>query len=108
MTLEYAIRLAKKWANGDVCSLRDGEAEAYHRLCLDALREKKKQEIQKWISVDDKLPEDYVFVLVVAENWKRVVAVALYVDHKFYTQAAENTPMNITHWMPLPEPPEGE
>lgn len=26
MTDEYALRLAEKWAQGYVCSLRDGEA----------------------------------------------------------------------------------
>ena len=34
MTLERAIRLAKKWSKGYVCTLRDGEAVEYHELAL--------------------------------------------------------------------------
>ena len=37
MTIERAKQLAKKWANGYVCSLREGEAEEYHKLCFSAL-----------------------------------------------------------------------
>ena len=38
MTIERAKQLAKKWANGYVCSLREGEAEEYHKLCFSALQ----------------------------------------------------------------------
>ena len=38
MTVDRAVRMAEQWANGQVCTLRDGEAEEYHRLCLAALR----------------------------------------------------------------------
>ena len=41
MTLERAIRLAKRWSTGGVCTLTEGEAEEYHKLCLEALMEKK-------------------------------------------------------------------
>lgn len=44
MTLERAKRLAKQWANGHVCSLREGEAEEYHKLCFSALQEQQEQE----------------------------------------------------------------
>ena len=40
MTRDRAIRLAKAWSDGDVCTLRDGEVKAYHALCLDVIREK--------------------------------------------------------------------
>lgn len=38
MTIEKAMRLASKWASGGVCTLREGEAEEYHKICYDALR----------------------------------------------------------------------
>lgn len=38
MTTERAMRLAEKWSNGLVCSVRDGEAEEYHRMFLEMLR----------------------------------------------------------------------
>lgn len=37
MTLDYAIRLARKRAFGGVCSLREGEAQEYHKMALAAL-----------------------------------------------------------------------
>ena len=37
MTIERAKRLADQWASGGVCTLRDGEAQEYHRLFLSML-----------------------------------------------------------------------
>lgn len=37
MTTERAMRLAEKWADGLVCSLREGEAAEYHKMFLDML-----------------------------------------------------------------------
>ncbi len=37
MNLERAIRLARVWAFGGVCSLKEGEAQEYHKLALAAL-----------------------------------------------------------------------
>ena len=39
MTKLRALRLARKWAQGHVCSLRDGEAEAYHAMFAAMLEE---------------------------------------------------------------------
>ena len=41
MTLERAIGLASEWSDGHVNTLRNGEAEAYHKLCLELLLEKR-------------------------------------------------------------------
>nr|WP_325301921.1 hypothetical protein [uncultured Dysosmobacter sp.] len=38
MTLDRAIRLARVWAFGGVCTLQDGEAQEYHRMALTALK----------------------------------------------------------------------
>ena len=37
MTIERAKQLAKRWGNGYVCSLREGEAEEYHKMFLSLL-----------------------------------------------------------------------
>ncbi len=37
MNLERAIRLARTWAFGGVCSLQEGETQEYHKLALAAL-----------------------------------------------------------------------
>lgn len=42
MTLDRAIRLARRWSRGYVCTLRDGEVAEYHKLAL-ALLEQEKQ-----------------------------------------------------------------
>ena len=44
MTRQKAIELAAKWAEGGVCTLREGEAREYHKICLDALRAKQERE----------------------------------------------------------------
>ena len=40
MTIERAIRLAENFSSGGVCTLRDGEAQEYHRLFLSMLLSK--------------------------------------------------------------------
>lgn len=44
MTRQKAIELAAKWAEGGVCTLLEGEAMEYHKLCLDALRAQQERE----------------------------------------------------------------
>ena len=44
MTIQKAIELAAKWAEGGVCTLREGEAREYHKLCLDALSAQQERE----------------------------------------------------------------
>ena len=56
MTIERAKQIAKQWANGYVCSLREGEAEEYHKLCFSALRAKEENPFSGCISVEDRLP----------------------------------------------------
>lgn len=43
MTLERAIRLAKKWSQGYVCTLREGEAAEYHKLALALMEQEKRR-----------------------------------------------------------------
>lgn len=40
MTLDRAIRLARVWAFGGVCTLQDGEAQAYHKLALAVMSDR--------------------------------------------------------------------
>ena len=44
MTRQKAIELAEKWAEGNVCTIREGEAREYHKICLDALRAQQERE----------------------------------------------------------------
>ena len=57
-------------------------------------------EMQGWISVDEKLPDEYTNVLVVADG--KVLFCQMWVygnGEKHFTLSG------VTHWMPLPKPP---
>lgn len=62
-----------------------------------------------WISVKDRLPEIEAYVLVHYENEKIKP-----IDIGYYSLAAKMWNVGyiktgiVTHWMPLPAPPEGE
>ncbi len=62
----------------------------------------------KWISIKEELPKQCVSVLVFSEcgislGW---IESAPTEDPVFYVQEfGAFVPENITHWMPLPEPP---
>lgn len=74
---------------------------AYDAFCsaVDALRE---QEGRKWISVSERLPEDKELVLVTAKNCNPFTC---WYNAPFRKWACSGW-IEITHWMPLPEPPE--
>lgn len=64
--------------------------------------------VQQWISVKDRLPEEYETVL--AYDGDCVEPSVFYGDYGFYElDKYEADPLcGVTHWMPLPEPPKGE
>lgn len=72
----------------------------------EAIKELKKN---NWISVDDRLPEDEerILIFVALEGHESVQLDTCYEDGGYihldsgYAFGAE-----VTHWMPLPEPPE--
>lgn len=39
MTVEYALRLARQWSQGHICTLREGEAKEYHKLVASLLED---------------------------------------------------------------------
>lgn len=116
MTLEKAIRLARKWAAGHVCTLEEGEAQEYHQMCAEAL------EKSRWISVTERLPEDdlppdtdrvAIKVLTVTRHGKRRFVRELTRQRwEWYgvmrPWSWSKDARGVTHWMPLPEPPEVE
>jgi hypothetical protein len=63
--------------------------------------------IQRWISVEERLPDGGTYVLVTTDG---VVAHAYRHNDRFiaFTAAGVATVGGVTHWMPLPEPPKGE
>ncbi len=69
--------------------------------------------VQEWISVKDRLPEAGEFVLLQyaknnlnpTQHAKNTMAVGRY-EYKLFL--VEGCSVNVTHWMPLPQPPKGE
>lgn len=97
----------------DDCHLSDGGSE----LAADALAyiQQLEAQVPKWISVEERMPEDGVNVLVYAIgcNEPSVIAMSNHI-HSMYGYNIEGWrapwqyffhEYKITHWMPLPEPP---
>ena len=61
--------------------------------------------VQKWISVEERLPEPLVDVLVHYEDGEVCVGVWFELFSHFLGEDDDN---RVTHWMPLPKPPKGE
>ena len=57
MTRQKAIELAAKWTEGGVCTLREGEAMEYHKLCLDAIRSQQEREKARTRTCGENKPE---------------------------------------------------
>lgn len=59
-----------------------------------------------WISVNDRLPENHRSVLV-SDNFGNVFDGIYYNGKNFIIRSSFGDSVNgVTHWMPLPEPPE--
>jgi len=56
----------------------------------------------EWISVEDRLPDEGVDVLLWC-GW--AITGLIGNDNSFYTEDGVNPCHNVTHWMSLPEPP---
>ena len=64
---------------------------------------------KEWISVNEWLPENQQLVLVLnQENEMAVCKLKIYHEDQQYIFMLHNTSLqikNVTHWMPLPDPP---
>lgn len=59
----------------------------------------------EWIKVSDKLPEEEQYVLYYCSNYEKIDKTQYYNGFFLGVSTAFN---NVTHWMPLPSPPEIE
>ena len=64
----------------------------------------------KWISVEDRLPEQSGYVLTCYGDYHTINVFSYSKKHRAFNAhdclpTAENN-VDVTHWMPLPEPPE--
>lgn len=59
----------------------------------------------KWITVKDRLPEEWTFVLAYNEKLMLTRGFAIQYWVEFTDQNAKWFKKNFSHWMPLPKPP---
>ena len=67
--------------------------------------------VQEWISVDDRLPEPFVSVLVHMpgeEPFPTVREGFISNDGIWQSAMFRREPGEVTHWQPMPQPPKGE
>jgi hypothetical protein len=64
--------------------------------------------VQEWISVKDRLPEGFRYVLLWDSADRDFFMGVLRDNGEWYVPWYQDEPFNITHWMPLPQPPKGE
>ncbi len=65
----------------------------------------------EWINVKDKLPTHGVFVLITLakrEYYFKYIRIAQRFENSWFNESGQNCivgKVDVTHWMPLPEPP---
>ena len=67
--------------------------------------------VQEWISVDDRLPKPFTYALVQmpGETPHQTVREGFISrDGVWHSALYDREPDEVTHWMPLPQPPKGE
>ena len=66
---------------------------------------------QEWISVKDRLPEAGGYVVCIAKRspFSRFMPMVARIEKNGWVNPiTEQYILEVTHWMPLPEPPKGE
>ena len=115
MTREEAIRHFEYGVSHDIFS---EPVTSYAKMAIAALREQASNESQRvsntsnaldgWISVEERLPKEFVSVLVYMPEERPLPTVHegfLAKEGVWYANHFDREPMEITHWMPPPEPP---
>ena len=67
--------------------------------------------VQEWISVNDRLPEAGGYVVCIAKRnpFSRFMPMVARIEKNGWVNPiTEQYISEVTHWMPLPEPPKGE
>ena len=67
--------------------------------------------VQEWISVDDELPEVGGYVVCIAKRnpFSRFMPMVARIEKNGWVNPmTEQYISEVTHWMPIPQPPKGE
>lgn len=109
--LVKVLREGAEWAE-KVCAYDTAKRQSDAADAIEELLAKNTNVPNKWISVEERLPEINQPVLICA--FGRSVGEGTYYGHdgvhhvwKMYCVAGTYWDDEVTHWMPLPEPPKG-
>ena len=128
MTREEAIRTLNfgTWRDNLNSEMSDADSEPLFEaldMAISALKQQQDQEskpLNGWISVKDRLPDnkehDWVLAQVVEDNgYMHIPTVMEYrqlrndwFEETYGWLSEHNGLFSVTHWMPLPQPPEGD
>lgn len=78
--------------------------ESVLNLAEIALDEQPTIDSYEWISVKDRMPEQYSYVIV----FTGLEVTEAFYDGWRFGCTSKSHPISVTHWMPLPEPPKGD
>ena len=121
MTREEAIRILDPKTSAEALAEieyyngftgKTAAVQAVSDACVLAVAALREQENLRWIPVAERLPQNYISVLVYLPGEKPLPTVhEAYIGgdgewHSSVVYGVENE--DVTHWMPLPEPPKGE
>lgn len=89
---------------------------AQQARCIENLTDKlnaTNEALPRWISVEERLPEDCSYVIVYLRNKHNDNKDIWHIDADYFEDGdwhryPEHGYYNVTHWMPLPEPPNAE
>ena len=108
MTIEEAIREMEYFCR----STKFKTSQEAYRMAIAALRAKSANDEQTksdgWISVKDRLPAPFMDVLIYTDKNRGEPDIGLYSTNgnaPHWVVAGALFIYNVTHWMPLPEPP---
>ena len=107
MTREEAIEAIKcNWPDSRYTILREAL-----EMAISAIRQRDVTDanVGKWISVKDRLPEAGGYVVCIAKRnpFSRFMPMVARIEKNGWANPiTEQYISEVTHWMPLPEPPE--
>ena len=109
LTVELGLRSSGYYdylAHGGKQDKAEEESLDSLQMAIAALREQ-----PRWISVEERLPEKYTIVLCYKDGQRRL---GYYLGANYgkgvaaFRHPKDQWAFGVTHWMPLPEPPEVE
>ena len=110
MNKKRALRLAREWAQGHVCSLRDGEAAEYHSMFAAMLEESMPNEALP-VLVNDEPGREYIDYICpkcrnIISQQRRGQRMETVYQCKYHDNCGQR--VDWTNPQPYRRPPEGE